>query len=113
VQAIRQFDWIQVVPDAVLLEVFYVVGQRINYRIAVSTLESIISRSFQIMEITNADRIRMVEIMRRYESAQFDFVDWAIMAMSERLNITRVATFDHRNFSIFRPNHCHVLELVP
>ena len=35
------------------------------------------------------------------------------MAQAERLNITHVATFDHRDFEIFRPTHCDYLELLP
>ena len=56
---------------------------------------------------------RMRLIMGQYEDIKFDFTDTAIMAQAERLNITRVATFDHRDFSIFRPTHCEYLELLP
>ena len=35
------------------------------------------------------------------------------MAIAERLNITRIATFDRRDFSIFQPSHCDYLELLP
>ncbi len=52
-------------------------------------------------------------MLRAYPGAKLDFVDCCIMAMSERLNITRVCTFDRRDFSIFRPAHCDYLELLP
>jgi predicted nucleic acid-binding protein len=45
------------------------------------------------------------EILRTYPGAKLDFVDCCMMAMSERLNITRVCTFDRRDFLIFRPTH--------
>jgi hypothetical protein len=35
------------------------------------------------------------------------------MALSERLQITQVCTFDRRDFSIFRPTHYDYLELLP
>jgi hypothetical protein len=35
------------------------------------------------------------------------------MAQAERLNIARIATFDRRDFSVFRPKHCEYLELLP
>ncbi len=57
--------------------------------------------------------LRMQEILSQYESAKFDFTDVAIMAQAERLNVTRVATFDRRDFSIIRPTHCKFLELLP
>jgi predicted nucleic acid-binding protein len=55
----------------------------------------------------------MREIMLQYKDAGFDYVDAAIMAISERLNITRVCMFDRRDFPIFRPKHCPALELLP
>jgi hypothetical protein len=61
---------------------------------------------FQMQSLTNADLIRMQQIMEQYQDAAFDFTDTAIMALSERLNVTRVCTFDRRDFSIFRPAHC-------
>ena len=63
--------------------------------------------------VLREDRIRAVAIMGAYDDARFDYVDCLIMAMCERLDITRIATFDRRDFSIFRPTHCDYLELVP
>jgi predicted nucleic acid-binding protein len=51
--------------------------------------------------------------MTQYADAKFDFADAALMALSERLNITRVATLDRRDFGLFRPAHCPALELLP
>ncbi|MHB8628121.1 MAG: hypothetical protein ACYDBJ_20085 [Aggregatilineales bacterium] len=68
---------------------------------------------FQIEALTTADMLRMEVIMAQYQSARFDYTDTAIMALAERLNLTQVYTFDRRDFSIFRPAHCPVLELLP
>ena len=35
------------------------------------------------------------------------------MTIAERLGVTRIATFDRRDFSIFRPRHCDYLDLLP
>lgn len=69
--------------------------------------------SYQLVapQVEDIDRAR--EIMARYSSAKLDFVDCCIMALSERLNVTRVCTFDRRDFSIFRPKHCDYLDLLP
>lgn len=42
-----------------------------------------------------------------------DFVDCAIVAMAERLNIKRIMTVDQRHFSMFRPKHCPAFEIIP
>ncbi len=51
--------------------------------------------------------------MTTYASADLDFVDCAIMALAERLNIRQILTFDHRDFSIVRPQHNAYFELLP
>ena len=69
--------------------------------------------AFQIEPLVESDMKRMQQIMLRYTSAEFDFADVAVMALAERLNITQIATFDRRDFSLFRPIHCEFLELLP
>lgn len=56
---------------------------------------------------------RVHEISLEYTTAEFDIVDCCIMTLAERLNIIRIATFDRRDFSIFRPRHTNYLELLP
>ena len=102
-----------IVPAPVLQELFYMASVRINYGQAISLLERILNASFDIQALTEEDMRRMVEIMRQYASASFDYTDVTIMAMSERLNIQKVYTFDHRDHRIFRPKHCPYLELLP
>jgi len=92
---------------------FYMVSVRVHYRAAVKIYNYIQGADFQIEPLTPEDRLRMGEIMVKYQDAELDFVDMAIMAISERLNITQVCTFDRRDFSIFRPQHCAYLELLP
>jgi predicted nucleic acid-binding protein len=109
---LRQFDDVQIVPAPILTEVFYLTSVRVSYVHAVEMF-TFIQRAFQIEALTVSDMIRMEAIMRDYASAELDFADTAIMAVAERLNVTRVATFDRRDFSIFRPAHCEYLELLP
>src|SRR5438477_532166 len=40
-------------------------------------------------------------------------VDASIVAIAERLRVTRLLTADRRHFSLIRPRHCPALELVP
>ncbi len=85
---------------------------RVNYKRAVQMFATT-RTAFEVIELTEQDMTRMQAIMGQYEDAQFDFTDTALMALSERLNITKVYTFDRRDFSIFRPRHCNYLELLP
>ncbi len=86
---------------------------RIHYQRAINAFEQTQTGAFKIVDLSSEDMQRMTKIMRQYESSAFDYTDAAIMALSERLNIRQVYTFDHRDFSIFRPRHCDYLELLP
>jgi predicted nucleic acid-binding protein len=102
-----------IVPDVVLVEVAYMLRQHISQTAAINFINSITQGGFQLEPITKSDLERSAHIMQTYSSADFDFVDCCIMALSERLNITKVCTFDHRDFGIFRPMHTSYLELLP
>lgn len=58
------------------------------------------------------DLARTAEILEKYADSQVDFVDCAIVAIAERLNIQRILTVDHRHFRLFRPNHCEYFIIV-
>lgn len=102
-----------VIPAPALLELFHVGIARSNYGRAIEMLERVEKAGFEVESVTGIDRLRMLEIMHQYASADFDYADVALMALSERLNITQVYTFDRRDFSIFRPKHCSYLDLLP
>lgn len=62
---------------------------------------------------TPEDYVRSAEILRKYDDANIGFVDACIVAMAERLHITRILTIDRRHFGIFKPSHCDAFEILP
>ena len=100
------------IPATVLTEMFFLLHRKVHYRAAVQAVV-VITRTFEVADLLGEDYQRMAAIMSRYAGAKFDFADAAIMALSERLGITRVATLDRRDFGLFRPSHCDALELLP
>ena len=101
------------VPDVILPEVSYLFLRDLGYVGVQRFLASFKQVNTHWIPLINIDLVRVHEIAEIYASAQFDVVDCCIMAQAERLNITQVATFDRRDFSIFRPRHCDYLELLP
>ena len=101
------------VPDVVLPEVRYLLMRDFGHSGMQTFLEYFTQLDVQLEPIGMEDLERVREIVITYADAQFDIVDCCIMAIAERLNITRIATFDRRDFSIFRPRHCDYLELLP
>jgi uncharacterized protein len=103
----------RIIAIPVLPELFYMVATRVSYSSAVKLFGRVQTAGFQLQPISREDMARMQAIMEQYEDSEFDFVDTAIMALAERLNITQICTFDRRDFAIFRPAHCDYLELLP
>ena len=101
-----------VVAAPCLLEVFQVTVNLSGYSKAFRSV-GLVREFCRVVDLTEPDYVRMNAIMTQYTDAKFDFADAAIMALSERLNITRIATLDRRDFGLFRPSHCEALELLP
>ncbi len=109
----REIGGRRVVPAPVLPELFYMMTARVGYTSAVNFFSTLQSAAFHIEALTAEDMARMSQIMTEYRDNAFDFVDVAIMALSERLNVTDIYTLDQRDFTIFRPKHCPYLTLLP
>jgi predicted nucleic acid-binding protein len=101
------------IPQIVLVEAVYFFKAKGGVPAAVKFLNGITTAQTPLESITYADLSRASDIMTTYADSRLDFVDCCIMALAERLNITQVYTFDRRDFSIFRPQHCPHLELLP
>jgi uncharacterized protein len=86
---------------------------RMNYLRAVQAFNMCRTGAFDIETLTAEDMARMEAIMLEYGDNQFDYVDTAIMAIAERLNIADIYTFDRRDFTSFRPKHRPYLRLLP
>ena len=101
------------IPNIILPEVCYLFTRDLGYGGVRTCLHNLAKIGPQLEPLLSEDLRRISEIAQIYADAEFDIVDCCIMAMAERLNIARVATFDRRDFAIFRPRHCNFLELLP
>jgi predicted nucleic acid-binding protein len=102
-----------VIPNVVLTEVAYLFNRRGGVPAVVQFLARLIAMQPQLEAVQVIDLMRAREIMATFSQARLDFVDCCIMALSERLDIYQVCTFDHRDFHIFRPKHVTHLEILP
>lgn len=109
----QQDTGITIVPDVILPEVSYLFRRDLGYRGVQTFLAHFMQINWKLEALEIKDLRRIHEIVETYTSAKFDVVDCCIMTLAERLDITRVATFDRRDFSIFKPHHCDFLELLP
>lgn len=65
----------------------------------------------EVLIATDWDRVH--ELIEQYADLGLDVTDASIVAVAERLNVTRIATLDHRHLRVVRPEYCKAFELVP
>jgi predicted nucleic acid-binding protein len=102
-----------VVPQAVLPEICYLIGSRRGPTAEADFVAGLLDTGWRLEPTTTGDIGRAVELMRTYADAAIGFVDAAVVAIAERLGIRQVWTLDRRDFSLVRPKHVEVFEIVP
>jgi predicted nucleic acid-binding protein len=102
-----------IVPSPVLVEVDWLAGQRLQPGAFLAFLADIDAGRLRIVDVQAEDYRRIRELFDRYRDLPLGFVDAAVLAVVERLKETKLATLDHRHFSIVRPRHVPALRLIP
>jgi predicted nucleic acid-binding protein len=103
----------RVLPAPVLVEVEYLLRRTRQVDVFVSFLDNCARGTFVIEELEPADYLRVGELLTTYADLRVGFVDAAVLAVVERLREPKLATLDHRHFSVMRPRHAEALELLP
>lgn len=101
------------IPDVVLVEAMYNLQRLGGTPAAVEYARQLLTQSTPFLSLTTSDYTRAVEILNTYRDVPLDFVDCCLTALAERLDITRICTFDRRDFMIIRPAHTNYFELLP
>ena len=102
-----------VIPAPVLVEVDYWVHRRLHAGVMIALLDDIDSGAYLVEELERIDYRRVRHVIDQYADNDVGFVDAAVLAVVERLGEPKVASLDHRHFSILKPRHVDSLTLVP
>jgi uncharacterized protein len=102
-----------IVSEVTLTEVAFLFNREGGVPAVVKFMDQLVRLQAQMEPLTYPDLMRARQIMNLYLDSKLDFVDCCLMALSERLNITQICTFDTRDFMIFRPRHVNYLEILP
>jgi predicted nucleic acid-binding protein len=113
VSALTQYRGQIVLPVIAITETAYLVKKNLGIESLASFSEFLSDSAYEFETPNSADLIRCAEILRKYNDSNIDFVDACIVAIAERLNITKILTVDHRHFRMFKPTHCKSFELIP
>lgn len=74
---------------------------------------SIVNGEIHIETLVTQDWARIAELVDTYSDLGLDAADASIVAIAERHHQTTIATLDHRDFRVVRPDHCDAFELIP
>lgn len=102
----------RVVPSPVLTEVDWLCGASSHERFA-DVLNQVKTGAVEVEDLIETDYDRIADLLRTYADLRVGFVDAAVLAIVERLREPKLATLDHRHFTVMRPRHVEALELLP
>jgi predicted nucleic acid-binding protein len=102
------------VSAIVVAEVSYLLKRAPNPpRPEIAFLRLIASERVQPVNPLPADYERMAELVGQYANLDLGAADASNIDIAERMGVSTIATVDRRDFSIVRPKHVAVFELVP
>jgi predicted nucleic acid-binding protein len=108
---LRETSEPRVVPVCVLVEVEYLL--RPWPQAFAALLADFNSGAFELLDIPARWLQRGGALIEQYRDLPLGLVDATVIAATEMLGETKVATLDRRHFTVVRPSHTDVLELLP
>ena len=101
------------VPATVAAEVGYLLSREAGPRVESLFLRSLADGDFSAVDLTAEDYARMAELVVTYGDLPLGTTDASVIAITERLKLTDIATLDRRHFTVVRPTHVSALTLLP
>jgi hypothetical protein len=104
---------VRIVPAPVLVEFDHLAARSMDRGAVDALLDEIEQGTYVVEDLLPSDYRRLRELLATYADLRVGFVDAAVLAVTERLREPKLATLDHRHFSVMRPRHVDALELLP
>ena len=89
------------------------IESRLGPQAEAAFVTSLATGELAVIELTAADWARCAALIDVYADLRVGLVDASIIAVAERLEVTTIATMNHRDFAVVRPVHCPAFELIP
>jgi predicted nucleic acid-binding protein len=102
-----------ILPVPAITEVAYLLLRDVGCEAVADFIDSLAASDLILESPQPVDYQRAAQVIRQYADSRVDFVDALIVAIAERLSVTRILTLDVRHFAMFRPSHCKGFELLP
>jgi hypothetical protein len=85
-------------PAPIIPEVDHLLGHRLGAASRPAFYQGIIDGHYLVADLPRAAYPRVADINQQFEDLELGFVDAAIVALAEALQVQRVATTDRRHF---------------
>ena len=102
-----------VVPAPVVVEVCWLLERNLGAAAEAAFLSAGAQGELAIEDLIPADYERMAVLVETYADLPLGMVDASVVAVAERLGITRLLTINRRDFAVVRPAHVDAFELLP
>ncbi|MCU0580033.1 MAG: PIN domain-containing protein [Desulfobacterota bacterium] len=110
---IKTFQGRLIAPSTIIPEVCYLLNTYLGSPAEMAFIESLVQRQLAIETVTLEDLGRSLEILKAYADLNIGLVDATIVALAERLGISKLLTADRRHFSALKLKQGTPLELLP
>ena len=97
----------------VIAESAYLIGRQLGAAAESRFFRSIADGEIAVEPLSTADDLRIADLVEQYASLPRGGTDASVIALAERLGESRIATLDHRHFTVVRPAHRDAFDLVP
>jgi uncharacterized protein len=101
------------VPQLVVAEVAYLVGERLGAQAEIAFANSIADGELTVEPVLNSEWSRIAELVEQYADLPLGMADASVVALAERHNAREIATLDHRHFGVVHPKHVDGFVLLP
>ncbi|MBI4698117.1 MAG: PIN domain-containing protein [Nitrospirae bacterium] len=102
-----------IIPSSVIPEACYLLNTYLGPASEIGFINSLINRELAVEHFNADDMSRCVELLNKYSDSNIGFVDASMVAICERLNISKILTTDRRHFTVIKPGHCEAFTLLP
>lgn len=110
---IDEADETLVVPAATLVEIDYWCRKLLDIAVWRAFVDDIGDGAYRLVNLDPPGYQRASELEAQYADLRLGVVDAAVIATCEALGEDKVATLDHRHFSVVRPASGIALRLLP
>lgn len=97
----------------VVAEAAYLIRRQLGSGAEAMLFRAIAAGEVQVEVMTTSDAERIAALIEIYADLGLSGTDASLVAVSERLGLTRLATLDRRHFAVVRPDHTAAFELIP